>query len=190
MNGFYMRSVIFRDDVPLLEYVNFGYDEVSIMGHTNSIKMRSHVNWENMKHLAFFYSNSWENITSQLKLVETLHITQEIDEPCIMWSNLVNLTNVEWTWPTFDVLSHMHCLNLKHFQLQWDIGNPIFDFKTFSKFPNLLSVTLVTTDGRYVNFDAILQLPKQLKFVFLMNSLTEAEELIIEQRNAMCLKQS
>jgi hypothetical protein len=180
-NGFDMKSVIFHDDVPLLDDVNFGYDELSI---TNG----SHVNWKNMKHLNFVYSNGWSNIVSELVSLKTLEITQSTDEPNVPWSKLSNLTTVVWTWPSFNILSHITCVNLKDFQLQWDDDdNFILDFGQFLHFAHLEHITLSTTSGKYVNFEAILQLPKHVKFLCMMDNLTEAEESIVKVRNEMHL---
>jgi hypothetical protein len=182
MNGYYLQSVVFHDDVPLLEDANFGLEDANF-GYAIIEPNQTHVNWENMKHLTFVYSHDWKNIVSQLSLLETLGITQGTDEPNIVWTKLPNLTNVEWHWPTWNILSHMSCVNLKHFHLQWDIDNPIFDFIDLLKFPNLLSVTLVTTNGKYNNLEAILKLPKNIEFIWMMDNLTELEKSIVALRN-------
>jgi hypothetical protein len=65
---------------------------------------------------------------------------------------------------------------LVHHHLQWDIDNPIFDFIDLLKFPNLLSVTLVTTNGQYINLEAILKISKKIEFIWMMDNLTELEK--------------
>jgi hypothetical protein len=178
IHGFNIKCIAFDDDVPLLNDVHFGYDKQLQM---NSL---SYVNWKNVKHLHFCPSVVWDDILSRLVSLETLDVTQSIYEPNIQWSKLHNLTSVKWRWPSFDVLSLIASSHLKHFYLEWKDEHPIFDFSGLLKFPNLEKITLVSYDGKYVNFESILQLPKHVKINLNMRNLTESEELlIIDQRN-------
>jgi hypothetical protein len=179
-HGYWIKFIEFHDDVPLLDYVHFGYEEIHSLSLVNT-----HMDWKNVKHLHFCPSIIWDDILSQLVSLETLDVTQSIHEPIIPWSKLRHLTIVKWRWPSFDVLSSIASSHLKHFYLQWNHKNPIFDFSGLLKFPNLEKITLISHDGKYVNFESILQLPRHIRIKLKMRDLTE---YVINNLSNKCIK--
>jgi hypothetical protein len=172
-----INSVVFQDDVSLLAHVHFNYSPLSINGDM-------HVNWKNMKYLnIIMYSCIWDNILPRLKLLETLIVEEYIKEqPNVQWSNLTNLTRLEWIFPSFDLLRNISCVqSLQFITLHWG-DEFILDCTQLLKFPNILKITLVSQSDKYVNFEALLHLPQNVEVICNMPKLTPKELLILVKR--------
>jgi hypothetical protein len=172
-----IKSVVFQDDVSFLTHVNFNYTPLSIHGDM-------HVNWKNVKYLGIIYSYVWDNILPQLKLLETLIIQEEIikEQPNVPWSNLKNLTHLEWRFPSFNLFENISCVNsLQFFTLRWR-DDFVLDCAQLLKFPNILKIKLVSQYDKYVNFEALLHLPIHVEVICNMPKLTTKELLILVKR--------
>jgi hypothetical protein len=168
----HLTSVIFQDDVPLLNTINLGF---CILDSESMVSMQKHVNWESMIDLRV--GRGWENIFPRLSCLETLTLEEMKEEPNILWRNLKHLKTLSCIQPCFNLLTIISCVqSLENIT----IFGGIVDCNQLLSFRNLQKVSLFAC--KFVNFDAILQLPKSTTFCCREDSLTIDQFAIWNQR--------
>jgi hypothetical protein len=171
-------KLIFHDPVPLLECL--ALEEMRYAHHCfTEIDPKNNVSWEKVKKLQFVYTKKTEQICSRLKAIEHLEI-DELEPLNINWSKLIHLTHLGWKFPTFDLLSSIMVIkqNITSLTIQWN-HTFIMDFAMLLHFPNLKDVTMITTNGQYVHFKALFQLPKLKTLCCDMTNLSTKEKLLL-----------
>jgi hypothetical protein len=164
-------KLIIHDSLPFLEFLH--------LGRCNLVEfdLNACITWENIKTLQCVYNSKCENMFSQLEKIVHLDISEQDGCP---WSKLIYLTHLQWKWPSFDLLSSLMVLrkNITFLTIQWG-SNFIMDFAMLLKFPNLEEVTMLTTVGKYVQFESLFQVPKLHTLRCLMANLSDSENMLL-----------
>jgi hypothetical protein len=180
-SGMY-NELLFHDPVPSLECLTLGSLK-SEYGGLLQIDSNDHVHWENIKKLSVIYSHTFEKLWSRLNSIEELEIIDTMFL-IINWSYLTHLKHLGWRNPSFDLLSSIIVLkqNITSLTIQWDNGF-VMDFAMLLHFPNLTKVTMITTRGKYENFDSLFQIPKLNILQCSMKNLSISEKMLLTHWN-------
>ena len=125
--------------------------------------------------------HGWETIFPRLSCLETLTLEEINDEPNIHWRNLKDILLCRG--PCFNVLPIISCV--QSLEIISIFSDNIVDCNQLLPFPNLSNISLFGPG--FVNFDAILKLPKSTKSVCRTDLLT-TEQLAIWNQSCEFIK--